>query len=354
MKKILSHTDHLPIFTPAFPFETSIPDIPRLCASLKLETHRFPMPDGCDLHVELEGSLDAPPIILINGGPGGTHHSFHPHFSTAATFSRVIYYDQRGCGLSGRNDIETPYTTDLAIEDLEALRQSLKLEKWTLLGHSYGGYLAQCYAHKYPEHVAGLVLVCASPAMPHAILESSYSKESVRIHSEKQAALFSAKETAYRKWLPSQFPQIFRRTAAVSEEERPTIKTAYNLFLYNLYVHGKDWKRQSHLKRKPSIEQLAHGILYEWDHAHGFNHQMSEEYDKTDLRGVFLESTIPTFLVESKNDLSWPSDKIETIRNEHPNAKFLYLEDSAHTPFKDEPDTFFPELERFITESAQH
>ena len=41
-----------------------------------------------------------PALVLIHGGPGGTHHYFHPWFSRAAGFARIIYYDQRGCGLS--------------------------------------------------------------------------------------------------------------------------------------------------------------------------------------------------------------------------------------------------------------
>ena len=45
-----------------------------------------------------------------------------------------------------------------AVSDLEALRETLGLEKWVLLGYSYGGFLAQLYTVRYPERVAGLVL----------------------------------------------------------------------------------------------------------------------------------------------------------------------------------------------------
>ena len=60
-------------------------------------------------------------MVLLHGGPGGTHHYFHPTFSRAAEFSRVIYYDQRGCGLSDYAPGEG-YTIQQAADDIEALR----------------------------------------------------------------------------------------------------------------------------------------------------------------------------------------------------------------------------------------
>jgi proline iminopeptidase len=51
------------------------------------------------------------------------------------------------------------------MDDLESLRKALKIEKWVLFGHSYGGVLAQCFIVKYPERVAGALLVCSGLAM---------------------------------------------------------------------------------------------------------------------------------------------------------------------------------------------
>ena len=98
------------------------------------------------------------PIVLINGGPGGTHHEFHPYFGRAASFAQVVYYDQRGCG---RSDYKPGpgYTVDQAVNDLDKLREALKIDRWTVLGWSYGGALAQLYTLKHPEYTAGLVLV---------------------------------------------------------------------------------------------------------------------------------------------------------------------------------------------------
>lgn len=134
-----------------------IPDVPRWCDLLKVNQSRVSIGD-CELYCEAEGL--GPPIVLVNGGPGNTHHYFHPAFSVATNFSRVIYYDQRGCG---RSDYKpgAGYSSAQAVDDLDKLRVALKIERWIVIGHSYGGWIAQHYAVKYPDHLAGLVLVGA-------------------------------------------------------------------------------------------------------------------------------------------------------------------------------------------------
>ncbi len=72
---------------------TEIPHVPRWCDQLQVSKQRINVGD-CELYVEEEGQ--GTPLVLINGGPGGTHHCFHPWFERAKGFARVIYYDQRG------------------------------------------------------------------------------------------------------------------------------------------------------------------------------------------------------------------------------------------------------------------
>ena len=146
-----------------------IPDVPRLCDSLPLRKTRIDI-GGCQLYVEEEGR--GIPIVLLHGGPGSTHHGFHPHFSRAAEFARVIYYDQRGCGLSDY-EMGDGYSVEQAAADLDALRQALGIQQWIILGHSYGGFLAQYYTTLYPEPVSGLVIVTGSTGLHDPNLNGS-------------------------------------------------------------------------------------------------------------------------------------------------------------------------------------
>jgi hypothetical protein len=121
---------------------TEIPEVPRWCDRLELKKHRINVGD-CELYVDEEGKRM--PIVLINGGPGGTHHYFHPWFSRAKKFARVIYYDQRGCGLSDYTPGENGYSVEQAVEDLDSIRKALNIDRWVVLGYSYGGFLVSAH-----------------------------------------------------------------------------------------------------------------------------------------------------------------------------------------------------------------
>ena len=108
------------------------------------------------IYYETEGH--GPPIVLVAGGPGGSHAAFHPWFSRLAAHHRVIYFDNLGRGRSDRLRDPKKYTIERDIEDIEALRVALKLKTITLLGQSYGGMPALAYALKYPELTDHLIL----------------------------------------------------------------------------------------------------------------------------------------------------------------------------------------------------
>lgn len=291
-----------------------IPAVPRRCDSLDLKKGKVDIGD-CKLYCEQEGQ--GTPLVLLHGGPGATHHDFHPEFSRARDFARVIYYDQRGCGLSDYQPGKG-YTVDQAVDDLDHLRRALGIEQWVVLGHSYGGLLAQCYVLKYPENVKGLILMCASTGL----------------HGES---------------LPS------REREFLSPQERNKIDEIHTTpglsmaqIVYNIHLNG-DWKRQNYYK--PTREQLAQGALYGWVHdlAPNFNSVMSRFCGAVDLEGAFARCPLPTLILEAKWDMSWNTDKPEQLRKNHPNAKLVLFEASGHSPFEDEPQVFFPLLQEFLS-----
>jgi proline iminopeptidase len=108
-----------------------VPEVARLEDGLDLDTKRVDVGDAT-LYVEQEGI--GVPLVLINGGPGGTHHYFHPWFSRASDFARVIYYDQRGTGLSDFEPGESGYSVEQAVDDLDHMRQALGIDNWVILG----------------------------------------------------------------------------------------------------------------------------------------------------------------------------------------------------------------------------
>ncbi|MEF2097774.1 alpha/beta fold hydrolase [Bacillus sp. CFBP9009] len=101
---------------------------------------------------------------------------------------QLIYIDQRGCGRSERGPQST-YTLENNVEDLEAIRNYLGLEKVIVLGHSYGGMVAQKYAIRYPDSVAAFLLIATSPS--HIFGEEALVKiEETGTDDQKRMAKF--------------------------------------------------------------------------------------------------------------------------------------------------------------------
>src|ERR1700722_11798923 len=98
------------------------------------------------------------PLVVVHGGPGASHDYFLPYLLPLARTNRLIFIDERGSGRSQRLEGASKYTVEAMVDDLEDVRVALGLGKISLLGHSYGGVLAQAYALKYPEHLSHLIL----------------------------------------------------------------------------------------------------------------------------------------------------------------------------------------------------
>lgn len=120
--------------------------------------------NGTLLHVESYGSPTDPLIVVIHGGPGGDFRSLLYAKDLAEDGFHVVFYDQRGTGLSKREDknqFEPKDAHDLFVEDLDALITLFRFgpgQKVFLMGHSWGAMLATAYINKYPEKITGAVL----------------------------------------------------------------------------------------------------------------------------------------------------------------------------------------------------
>lgn len=99
------------------------------------------------------------PLVIINGGPGMNSNGFVDLAKRLSKSNQVIIYDQRGTGKSTLDLInKSTVTMDLMIKDLELLRNHLKVQEWTVLGHSFGGILGSYYATTHPDKIEKLIL----------------------------------------------------------------------------------------------------------------------------------------------------------------------------------------------------
>ena len=120
-------------------------------------THELPVDSPHVLYIEETGNPNGVPVLVLHGGPGlGSDPYFRRFFDP--NFYRIILFDQRGCGRS------TPYleltlnSTDKLLNDIDAIKSFLKLDKMVLFGDGWGALLALLYAEIHPDSVSHLLL----------------------------------------------------------------------------------------------------------------------------------------------------------------------------------------------------
>lgn len=118
---------------------------------------------GMQLHPVGNDFIEKPVLFMLHGGPGGDHLRFKQHSLALQEVAQLVFIDHRGCGRSKKTN-QKDYSLENNIEDVEALRQYLGLDRICLLGTSYGGMVAQGYAVRYPKNLKKLILVATTPS----------------------------------------------------------------------------------------------------------------------------------------------------------------------------------------------
>lgn len=116
--------------------------------------------NGTLLHAETFGNSDSTMLVMLHGGPGGDYRSLLKNKAFAEEGYFVVFYDQRGSGLSQRHDASA-FTTQMFIDDLHAVIKHYRkssAQKVVLVGHSWGAMLATGYVNQNPNEIAGMVL----------------------------------------------------------------------------------------------------------------------------------------------------------------------------------------------------
>jgi proline iminopeptidase len=118
--------------------------------------------DGQRISWAAVGNPRGRPAVTLHGGPGSGTSPLYASLFDLERF-RVILYDQRGCGRSTPHAGEpatslAANTTRHLVADIERLREHLDIDRWLVLGLSWGSTLGLAYAQRHPERVAALVL----------------------------------------------------------------------------------------------------------------------------------------------------------------------------------------------------
>lgn len=260
--------------------------------------------DGAGWKVE-DGKLKEKPVcFVLHGGPGGNHVNFKPYLDSLTEGMQLVYIDNRGSGFSETGPQST-YTIENNVEDIEALRKYLGIDKIVLLGHSYGGMTAMSYAAKYQENLAGLLLVATSPSYRFIDKAKSFvakngTKEQKEIADVLWEGAFTSDEqlTKYYEIMAPLYSTADE--SSTSPEPRPGTFRSYE-----------------------AINQGFGGFLREFDVINK-------------LPGI----QVPTLVAAGRHDWITPVDENELIDEKLPNSEFVIFENSSHNVFKDETAAF--------------
>jgi proline iminopeptidase len=281
-------------------------------------------PDGLRLAYEVQG--EGLPLVALAGGPGISHHAFHPHLARLRHGARIIYFDPRGRGDSDPGS----YSVAADVADLDALRHGLRLGRLDLLGASYGAHLALAYALEHPEAVRKLVLV--SP-----IVGASAWRRHLR-------AVAEAPDMGAR----------LARIRAARGEARLTDRAAFKGIaetiapLYRCRASGWSsvpaaFRPRHHLPRQnPEVYEAIVGRPFP---------ELNGELARSDLAWRLGEIHAPVLIVQGGCDRAVPEESFSELERALPRSRRIVLPESGHAPFADEVERFAAEVSRFLAES---
>lgn len=122
-----------------------------------LTTRHLPVGEGHEVYVETVGRADGIPVVYLHGGPGSGCQPDHRRLFDPLRFHAALF-DQRGAGRSRPKGSRDANTTAHLIADMEMIRETLGIERWLVVGGSWGATLALAYAQVHPDRVSGIVL----------------------------------------------------------------------------------------------------------------------------------------------------------------------------------------------------
>jgi len=283
----------------------------RLFFSLLLALGSFTTSDNVTLHYETVGHGD--PVVILSGGPGFAVGYMKPVADVVARRHQAVLFHQRGTGLSAVTSYDT-LTLDGAVSDLEALREELKVNKLTIVGHSWGGMLAMLYAQAHPDRVERIVLI-DSGGLTTGFMDSFSKNLQAHETAEDLDAIAYWRDPARKKENP--------RHAAV---ETLKAKTASYFF---------DRRKSS------GFRNALHDDGYE-PRVFG---ALAAAFARYDVREGMKTLHAPVLIIHGRQD---PLVAGGELHAGIPGSKLVWIENAGHFPWIEQPEAFRKAIEPFL------
>ncbi|MGH6787276.1 MAG: proline iminopeptidase-family hydrolase [Novosphingobium sp.] len=265
---------------------------------------------------------EGPPLIIVHGGPGAGH-DYLCNLDQLADSHTVVLYDQLGCGRSDQVGDVGHWEVARFVDELDALRDSLGFGRFSLLGHSWGGFVAIEYALAHPERLTALVL--ASTAASVADVEASHGR--------------------LRDALPSDIREPMRVAQAAGLRDDPRFTAGMTAFYRRHTCRMRPWP--------PSMLKSAE------NQARSNVRQAQLGADEFTIRGKLRgwsrradlsRITTPTWVTAGVDD-QLGIECWEPLVREIPNAVATLYGKSSHVPHLEEEGRYVSALRTFLGKS---
>lgn len=271
------------------------------------------------------------PLILVAGGPGGAHPGLRRFDSLAAAGFQLIYFDGFGRGQSDTAKDVKEYTLDRDIEDIEGLRQALHLDKIAILGHSYGGVVAQGYAVRYGGHLS------------HLILANTF-------HSY---LMWQENDDNSNHEIKTNYPEVWDELMKVREQGAVS-SDAIHQDIYGRVPYGflyaynpARFEPDTTVKRKPYPNRFNSKLYYQMV-GHDGDFIVGNDIGSFDYRKQLKDLKMPVLIIGGRYDRVAVPWMMVKYKEYCPQARFVMFERSGHNPQEEEPEKEFPLIATFL------
>ncbi|NCC22162.1 MAG: prolyl aminopeptidase [Alphaproteobacteria bacterium] len=283
----------------------------------------LPVPGGHRLYYEQSGNPDGIPVVQAHGGPGAGLSPDDRRFYDPETY-RIVLFDQRGAGRS--EPYASVYDNGIAqlVADMERLRVHLGIERWAVVGGSWGAALAMFYAIAHPENVSRLVL----RGLMFADRETSLLiTEQGRPGRNDYWPQFSEWEFVTENRLIGNNFEVYYE-ALFSRPECVALEAATRFTLWDISIAScyPDESVLDKIRANPESNLAISRLFF-----HFVRHEYEPGNRKYLLEGMAKLKEIPLDIVHGENDLLCDVEHAYTLKKTCPWARLHVLPETGHT-----------------------
>jgi proline iminopeptidase len=272
-------------------------------------------------------AADAPPVVFLHGGPGqGSEHFEALGGRFLERELRVVYFDQRGSGLSER-PVNRDYALATMVDDIEALRRQLGMPKLVVMGHSFGAILALEYAAKYPTTTSHVIIVAG--------LWDTQVQCPLRL-----ARFAQLRPDVYERARHDTLASDGSRRNECDIELRARNGLGDDRRLFDLQTIFVD----SALAGRLDSVNTARSVVYGSEVNRAVMAAGMNRYRFTRFKAL----TMPALVISGKHDGAAIPAGLRPLSEKLPHARYVEFENSGHFVYLDEPDRFARVVTAFI------